>query len=347
MKKHLPRQMLFLFLFLQKEITLLTAPDIFSIASKKEFDKIALKVFRHQFDNNSVYRDFCVFLGKNKENVKSVAEIPFLPIQFFKTHEVLSSQDPVQATFTSSGTTGMSTSRHLVTDTGYYEQSFRQAFSQFYGNIEDYAVLALLPSYLEREGSSLIYMVEDLIQRSNNPHSGFYLSNYNELIAKLTVLDSEGQNILLIGVTYALLDLIEMRDFNLKNTIIMETGGMKGRRREMIREELHEALCKGFGVGEIHSEYGMTELLSQAYSLGHGIFECPPWMDILIRDTEDALTYIDYGKTGGINVIDLANINSCSFIATQDLGKKYPNQSFEVLGRFDNSDIRGCNLMVV
>jgi hypothetical protein len=326
---------------------LITAADIFTISTKKEFEKTALKVFRYQFDNNTVYRDFCSFLSKDKQNVKAVKDIPFLPIQFFKTHNVLSSADPVQVTFTSSGTTGMSTSRHLVTDVNYYEQSFRLAFSQFYGNIESYAVLALLPSYLEREGSSLIYMVEDLIQRSNNVDSGFYLNNYDELIAKLTALDTAGQNVLLIGVTYALLDLIEKQNITLKHTIIMETGGMKGRRREMIREELHEVLCKGFGVNEIHSEYGMTELLSQAYSLGNGIFECPPWMDILIRDTEDALTYVDVGKTGGINVIDLANINSCSFIATQDLGKKYPNQSFEVLGRFDNSDIRGCNLMVL
>lgn len=325
---------------------MVTAQDIFTISSKKEFEKITLKVFRHQYDNNTVYHDFCSFLNKDKQNVKSVKEIPFLPIQFFKSHDVLSSTDPVQETFTSSGTTGTVTSRHLVTDLSYYEQSFRKAFSQFYGNIEDYAVLALLPSYLQREGSSLIYMVDDLIQASNNPDSGFYLNNYDELISKLTTLDNGGQNVLLIGVTYALLDLIEKQHFNLKNTIIMETGGMKGRRKEMIREELHDVLCKGFGVSEIHSEYGMTELLSQAYSLGNGIFECPPWMDVLIRDTEDALSYIDYGKTGGINVIDLANINSCSFIATQDLGKKYTNQSFEVLGRFDNSDIRGCNLMV-
>ena len=325
---------------------MLTTTDIFTIASKKEFEKTTLKVFRHQYDNNAVYRDFCGFLNKDKNNVKSVKDIPFLPIQFFKSHDVVSTADPIKVTFTSSGTTGMVTSRHLVTDTDYYEQSFRLALSQFYGNIEDYAVLALLPSYLEREGSSLIYMVEDLIQGSNNPDSGFYLHNYDELIARLTQLDNAGQNVLLIGVTYALLDLIEKQSFNLKNTIIMETGGMKGRRREMIREELHEVLCSGFGVSKIHSEYGMTELLSQAYSLGDGIFECPPWMDILIRDTEDALNYIGYGKTGGINVIDLANINSCSFIATQDLGKKYPNQSFEVLGRFDNSDIRGCNLMV-
>lgn len=338
--------MLFYLYFCQNIYPLVTAQDIFTISSKKEFEKITLKVFRHQYDNNTVYHDFCNFLNKDKQNVKSVKEIPFLPIQFFKSHDVLSSTDPAQETFTSSGTTGTITSRHLVTDLDYYEQSFRKAFSQFYGNIEDYAVLALLPSYLQREGSSLIYMVDDLIQGSNNPDSGFYLNNYDELITKLITLDNAGQNVLLIGVTYALLDLIEKQDFDLKNTIIMETGGMKGRRKEMIREELHDILCKGFGVSEIHSEYGMTELLSQAYSLGNGVFECPPWMDILIRDTEDALSYIDYSKTGGINVIDLANINSCSFIATQDLGKKYTNQSFEVLGRFDNSDIRGCNLMV-
>jgi len=326
---------------------MLSTSDIFHIASKKEFEKITLKVFRHQYDNNPVYQNFCNLLKKNKMNVKSIAEIPFLPIQFFKSHEVISSADPVQFTFTSSGTTGTNTSRHLVTDMNYYEESFRLGFSQFYGNIEDYVVLALLPSYLEREGSSLIYMVEDLIERSNQPESGFYLHNYDELTEKLIALDHSGQNVILIGVTYALLDLIEKQNFQLKNTIIMETGGMKGKRKEIIREELHEILCKGFGVSKIHSEYGMTELLSQAYSLGDGVFECPPWMEILIRDTEDALSYVSEGKTGGINVIDLANFNSCSFIATQDLGKKNPNHSFEVLGRFDNSDIRGCNLMVI
>ena len=326
---------------------MINSNDIFTIASKKEFEKIALKVFRFQFDNNVVYQEFCTLLKKNKENVKTLTEIPFLPIQFFKSHKVLSSSEPVQATFTSSGTTGMQTSKHLVTDISLYEESYRNAFSEFYGNIEDYCVLALLPSYLDREGSSLIHMVDDLIQSSNHEDSGFYLNNYEELIAKLIELDNSGQNVLLIGVTYALLDLIEMNQFQLKNTIIMETGGMKGKRKEMIREELHYILCQGFGVPVIHSEYGMTELLSQAYSLGNGIFECPNWMQILIRDTEDALSYVNEGKTGGINVIDLANINSCSFIATQDLGKKYPNHSFEVLGRFDNSDIRGCNLMVV
>ncbi len=322
-------------------------PDIFSIGSQKEFEKITLKVFRHQYEHNQVYQDFCSLLKKDKTNVKSLEEIPFLPIQFFKSHAVLSSSKPIQETFTSSGTSGMVSSKHLVTDLSLYKQSFRKAFSQFYGNSEDYVILALLPSYLEREGSSLIYMVNDLIESSNHPESGFYLHNYDELVQQLIKIDSSGQNILLIGVTYALLDVVEKQTFQLKNSIIMETGGMKGKRKEIIREELHEILGNGFGVSAIHSEYGMTELLSQAYSLGNGIFECPPWMQILIRDTEDALTYVDFGKTGGINVIDLANINSCSFIATQDLGKKYPNHSFEVLGRFDSSDIRGCNLMVI
>jgi phenylacetate-coenzyme A ligase PaaK-like adenylate-forming protein len=336
-------------------------PDIFSISSQKQFEKAALKVYRFQYENNLVYREFCDFLKTDVQKVKSLEQIPFLPIQFFKSHKVVSNANPIQETFTSSGTTsplapkgGESheklapiTSKHFVTDITLYEESYRKGFSEFYGNIEDYVVLALLPSYLEREGSSLIYMVEDLIKMTNNPESGFYLHNHDELIEKLTRLDKAGQNVILIGVTYALLDLIEKHPFQLQNTIIMETGGMKGMRKEMIREELHEQLCQGFGVTAIHSEYGMTELLSQAYSLGNGVFECPSWMQILVRDTEDALTYVAAGKTGGINVIDLANVNSCSFIATQDLGKKNPNNSFEVLGRFDNSDIRGCNLMVI
>ena len=326
---------------------MITSQDLFSISSAKQFEKMALKVFRFQYDNNAVYREFCDLVTKDKQTVKSLKQIPFLPIQFFKSHNVVSTIDEPQTIFTSSGTTGSVTSRHLVTDVSLYVQSYRQAFSQFYGNIEDYTVLALLPSYLERKGSSLIHMVDDLIQLSNNPDSGFYLNDYDALVSKLLEQEHDDKNVLLIGVTFALLDLIEKQNFKLKNTIIMETGGMKGRRKEMIREELHEILTKGFGVKAIHSEYGMTELLSQAYSLGEGIFECPSWMQIHIRDTEDALTYISNGKTGGINVIDLANINSCSFIATQDLGKKYDNGSFEVLGRFDNSDIRGCNLMVL
>jgi phenylacetate-coenzyme A ligase PaaK-like adenylate-forming protein len=331
---------------LQKKI-LITATDIFAISSQKQFEKTALKVFRYQHENNLVYREFCDLMKVESQKIKTLQQIPFLPIQFFKSHTVVSNTNPVENTFTSSGTTGLTTSKHLVTDTSIYTESYQKGFSQFYGNIEDYVVLALLPSYLEREGSSLIYMVEDLIQLSNHDESGFYLHNHDELIKKLTELDQSGQNVILIGVTFALLDLIEKHQFQLQNTIIMETGGMKGRRKEMIRDELHQQLCKGFGVSAIHSEYGMTELLSQAYSLGEGVFECPSWIQILIRDTEDALTYIPQGKTGGINVIDLANINSCSFIATQDLGKKNPNNSFEVLGRFDNSDIRGCNLMVL
>jgi phenylacetate-coenzyme A ligase PaaK-like adenylate-forming protein len=325
----------------------MTTQDIFSIQNKKEFDKTALKVFRFQYQNNKVYRKFCDLLNTDVSEVKTIEKIPFLPISFFKSENVLSSENPIEITFTSSGTTGQNTSSHFVTDVSVYEQSYLQGFAEFYGNIEDYAVLALLPSYLEREGSSLIYMVEDLIQKSNNPDSGFYLHNYDELTEKLIKLDASGQNVLLIGVTYALLDLVEKHQFQLKNTIIMETGGMKGKRKEIIREELHEILKKGFGVDAIHSEYGMTELLSQAYSLGNGLFQCPSWMQILVRDTEDALTFVENGKTGGVNVIDLANFNSCSFIATQDLGKKYDNGSFEILGRFDNSDIRGCNLMVL
>lgn len=321
--------------------------DIFSISNNKQFEKIALKVFRFQYENNLVYRTFCEHLKVDKQAIKSIKQIPFLPISFFKSHHVVTGENAIQKTFTSSGTTGMTTSQHHIADLSLYEKSYRKGFSQFYGNIENYTVLALLPSYLEREGSSLIYMVQDLIDLSQNPDSGFYLHNYEELITKLIALDESGQNVILIGVTYALLDLIEMRKFQLKNTIIMETGGMKGKRKELIREDLHQQLCHGFGVEAIHSEYGMTELLSQAYSFGDGIFECPPWMQVLIRDTEDALSYVDSGKTGGINVIDLANINSCAFIATQDLGKKNPNTTFEVLGRFDNSDIRGCNLLVV
>lgn len=340
---------------------LMPEKDIFTIANPKQFEKIALKVFRYQYENNLVYREFCDLMKTDVQKVKTLQHIPFLPIQFFKSHNVVSTTNQVQEIFTSSGTTGLITSRHLVTDVSLYEQSYRNAFSQFYGNIEDYVVLALLPSYLDREGSSLIYMIDDLIQKTNNLDSNFYLKNHDELIEKIIKVSQENNDILLIGVTYALLDLLEYTNseqFQLQKPslwkgwmglglIIMETGGMKGKRKEMIREELHEILCNGFGVSSIHSEYGMTELLSQAYSLGNGIFECPSWMQILIRDPEDALTYLDNGKSGGINVIDLANINSCSFIATQDLGKKYPNNSFEVLGRFDNSDIRGCNLMVI
>ena len=320
---------------------------IFNIQNKYEFTEVALIVFKYQFKNNKVYRSFCDLLYIHPSNITTIEEIPFLPVQFFKNRKVISSLDEVQEIFTSSGTTGSATSKHLVTDINFYRESYLKGFAHFYGNIEEYAVLALLPNYLEREGSSLVFMVDDLIRKSKNLESGFYLDNIQELAKKLIELDKTGQKILLIGVSFALLDLIEMQQFNLKNTIIMETGGMKGRRKELVREELHTTLQNGFGVSKIHSEYGMTELLSQGYSKGDGLFATPPWMKILTRDTEDALTINALGKNGGINVIDLANYNSCSFIATQDLGKVHQNETFEIIGRFDNSDIRGCNLLVL
>jgi phenylacetate-coenzyme A ligase PaaK-like adenylate-forming protein len=320
---------------------------IFNIQTEQDFSKIALQVFKHQFTNNKVYRSFCDLLCVHPSDVKTVEEIPFLPIQFFKTHRILSSKEKPVITFESSGTTGSRTSKHLVTDLSMYTKSYLKGFAHFYGDIEEYAVLALLPNYLERKGSSLVFMVDDLIASSKHEESGFYLHNLEALAKKLIKLDESGQKTLLIGVSFALLDLIELHQFNLKNTIIMETGGMKGRRKELVREELHAVLQSGFGVSQIHSEYGMTELLSQGYSNGKGIFKTPSWMKILTRDTEDALSINPSGKNGGINVIDLANYNSCSFIATQDLGKVHDNQTFEIIGRFDNSDIRGCNLMVL
>ncbi len=320
--------------------------SIFTISSAREFEQKALEVFQYQFENNAVYRSFCDLLYKHPADIKSIEDIPFLPIEFFKSKTILSTPGNHEAVFSSSGTTGLKTSKHYVTDLNVYEASFRKAFQYFYGAIEDYCVLGLLPSYLERQGSSLIYMVNDFILQSRHPESGFYLNQYELLAEKLHTLDSSGQKILLIGVSFALLDLIEKHSFDLQHTVIMETGGMKGRRKELVRSELHSLLQKGFGVSQIHSEYGMTELLSQAYSRGNGRFFTPPWMKVFTRDTEDALTLIQ-NQNGGINVIDLANYNSCSFIATQDLGKIYNDGSFEVLGRFDSSDIRGCNLLVL
>lgn len=319
---------------------------IFEIKNKEEFNSLALETFRFQAENNLVYKEFISHLKIDVSKILTVAQIPFLPIQFFKSHRILSNNETVQQTFLSSGTTGMQQSKHLVTDLSLYEESYRKGFAHFYGAIEEYVVLALLPSYLEREGSSLIYMVEDLIARSNHEESGFYLQNLEELQETLLKLEKEKKKVLLIGVSFALLDLVESYQFSLKHTVVMETGGMKGKRKEMIREELHSILKEGFGLSEIHSEYGMTELLSQGYSKGYGVFETPPWMQILIRDTEDPLSLLQNGKAGGLNVIDLANKNSCSFIATQDLGKILSDGSFEILGRFDNSDIRGCNLMI-
>ncbi|MEO1032198.1 MAG: acyl transferase [Bacteroidota bacterium] len=320
---------------------------IFNINTNTEFEALALDIFRFQFENNAVYRSFCDLLYKHPSDVKSIADIPFLPIQFFKSHNVLSENKPIEKLFTSSGTTGSKTSNHHVTDINLYEKSYLNGFRHFYGPIEDYVVLALLPSYLEREGSSLIYMVNDLIMKSKHAESGFFLNDLSELAKTMQRLEDKKQKTLLIGVSFALLDLAEQFQFNLKHTIVMETGGMKGRRKEIIRQELHDILSSSFGVDQIHSEYGMTELLSQAYSRGHGVFDCPPWLKIITRDPEDPFSLQAPNKTGGINVIDLANINSCAFIATQDLGKVYEDGQFEVIGRFDHSDIRGCNLMAL
>lgn len=324
---------------------------IFSIKNESAFQEQALLIFKHQATHNPVYKQYLKTLGTTVEHVHTIQQIPFLPIELFKSHQLITGTDPVQETFTSSGTTGTQQSRHFVTDLSLYEESYRRAFQLFYGNVSDYCILALLPSYLEREGSSLIYMAEDLIKRSQNQDSGFYLRNHVELLHKLEQLEQKKQKTILLGVTYSLLDLAELYTTQnrkpLQHTFIMETGGMKGKRKEMIREELHQVLCTAFGVSSIHSEYGMTELLSQAYSRGEGKFACPPWMHILIRDTNDPFSFLPDNKTGGINVIDLANINSCAFIATQDLGKTFVNGTFEVLGRFDASDVRGCNLLVV
>lgn len=325
---------------------LMKTDAVFKIISPSEFKETALRMFRFQYQNNKVYGDFCNHLNRHPDHVKTLSDIPYLPIQFFKTHQILTGTGPVEEIFTSSGTTG-STSKHYLTDTSLYRKSYRNTFQHFYGTVKNYTILALLPAYLERKGSSLIYMVHDLIKQSGTPESGFYLHNLKALKEKLIALDATGKPILLIGVSFALLELAAQYKFRLKNTIIMETGGMKGRRKEMIRTQLHRILCSSFGVTKIHSEYGMTELLSQAYSTGNGIFKPPPWMKIMIRETEDPLTFQAFGKTGGINIIDLANRNSCAFIATQDLGRSYADGSFEVLGRFDHADIRGCNLMLL
>jgi len=319
---------------------------IFSISSVDEFNDTALEIFNFQYLNCKLYKSFVDYLGIKLHDVDHFKKIPFLPIEFFKNNRVYSSLKPYEKIFASSGTTSSELSNHYIADLSVYYKSFRTCFELFYGNIRDYCVLALLPSYLERQDSSLIFMVKDLINRSNYKDSGFYLDNYEKLAKKLNELKSKNRKVLLIGVSFALLDLAEKYSFDMPDIIVMETGGMKGRRKEITRNEVHGILCKCFNVNSIHSEYGMTELLSQAYSKGEGIFITPPWMKILIRDVNDPLTLLENNRTGGINVIDLANYNSCSFIATQDLGKLHCQGSFEVLGRFDASDIRGCNLMI-
>jgi phenylacetate-coenzyme A ligase PaaK-like adenylate-forming protein len=309
------------------------------------FEEKALEIFRFQALENNIYRNFITALKVNPEDVKSIEEIPFLPVSFFKTHKVISGNASAEIIFTSSGTAG-ETSSHYVKDTGLYIESFSRSFRQFYGDIKEYCFLALLPSYLEREGSSLVYMCDHLIKESGHSLSGFYLHNRKELQEHLQQLKKQQQKTLLLGVTYALLDQAAEFPVDFPELIIMETGGMKGRRKEMIREEVHDILKKGFNVPAIHSEYGMTELLSQAWSLENGVYFCPPWMKVLIRNVNDPMEVSTVGS-GGVNIIDLANIYSCSFIATQDLGILYPDHSFTINGRFDNSDLRGCNLMIL
>ncbi|MPQ48092.1 acyl transferase [Marinifilum sp. N1E240] len=319
---------------------------IFNISNNEEFEKLTIEVFQYQAKNNKVYKEYLHHLNCNINSVNQICQIPFLPIEFFKSHKITSTSVTAKAIFTSSGTTGSLTSRHFVPDLGIYEASFTKGFEQYYHSVKDYCILALLPSYLEREGSSLIYMMEHMIKDSNHPKSGFYLHNHEELIATISELKKSNQKILLLGVSFALLDLAEKYKLDFSDVIIMETGGMKGRRKEITREELHAFLCDRLNVTEVHSEYGMTELLSQAYSKGNSLFHTPSWMKIMIRDTYDPFSYEKIGRSGGVNVIDLANVHSCAFIETQDLGRMHTDGSFEILGRFDHSDIRGCNLLI-
>lgn len=322
---------------------------IFAVKNQTELETVAMDVFRFQYQNNPVYNQYVRELGRKPQHINSLKDIPFLPIEFFKTHDVLCKQQ-VQTpptVFTSSGTTGMERSRHIVAYPDIYETNFNRIFHYFYGNSENYCILALLPAYLERKGSSLVYMMQQLINQSKNKNSGFYLYNHEPLYHILQYNEKAQQPTLLLGVTFALLDFATQYGFPLQHTIVMETGGMKGRREELTRSEVHNILKTKFQVDTIHSEYGMTELLSQAYSKGNGVFYLPPPMKILIRDTYDPFFYLEHGKTGGINVLDLANLYSCSFIETKDLGQTFADGGFEVTGRFDNSDIRGCNLLTI
>ena len=318
---------------------------ILNISSSQEFEKYSIEIFNYQFEKNTIYREFCRLTGKNPSNIRSSFEIPFLPIQFFKTHKIISSNQPIKKTFYSSGSTKNNLSKHHIIDLKLYEDCFLKIFMDFYGSPSQYNIIALLPTYLENKNSSLIYMVNKLIEKSENKHSGFYLDNYKELKEKLLYLEEGDKKTILFGVSYALLNLIDFHKFKLKKTIIMETGGMKGKRKELIKSELHQMLKIGFGVKNINSEYGMTELISQAYSIHNEKFKSPPWMKIYIRESEDPMNIKTDNKSGGINIIDLANYNSCSFIATDDLGKLDKDGNFEILGRLDNSDQRGCSLL--
>ena len=319
---------------------------IFNIQNHSDFKKQCLDIYHFQYQNNYVYQNYCNMICENPININEINKIPFLPISFFKTKKILS-VDKFEKVFYSSGTTTKSRSKHFISDLKLYQESFINNFRLNYGNINQYTILALLPNYYENKDSSLIYMADKLIHLTKSNESGFYLDDYSKLSKKLIELDIKNERkTILIGVPYALLDLIDFNQFQLNNTIIMETGGMKGKRKEMVRKELHEKLKLGFGVKKIHSEYGMTELLSQAYSQGDGVFKTPFWMKAFIRDINDAQNLDFNKKSGAINIIDLANYNSCSFIATDDMGKLVNDDEFEVIGRIDNSDLRGCNLLI-
>lgn len=320
--------------------------QIFKIRDEKHFLDMALQVFKFQYENLEVYRQYCDLIHCRKQLVFDYKDIPFLPIDFFRSYRIFISDKKADLIFSSSGTTGSQTSHHEIADIELYRKSLTKGFEYFYGNIKDYCLLALLPSYLERSGSSLVYMAKTLINLTEHPDSGFYLNDLERLSETLKRLRRTHQKTILIGVTYALMDLAKLYPLDFPDLIIMETGGMKGKKKEMVREEVHQILKKAFHCLSIHSEYGMTELLSQAYSKDRGIFYPVPWMKVLIRNMDDPLSLAPHGQTGGINVIDLANLYSCSFIAVQDIGKLYSNGGFEVMGRYDKSLVRGCNLMV-
>lgn len=318
--------------------------DIFNV-SAANFEELAIRVFRFQYEHNQLYRKYTDALHINPAEVRSIVQIPFLPISFFKTNEVHTTDFTAEVVFESSGTTQTLNSRHFVKSKTLYRESFNRGFELFYGPVHEWCILALLPAYLERSGSSLVFMTKELIEQSRHPASNFYLYDHDELVSTIQRLESEGQKTMLLGVTFALLDLAEKYRLSLNNTKVMETGGMKGRHREMVRPELHEYLQSRWGLSQIDAEYGMTEMLSQAYSAGNGIFRSVPWLKVLVRDENDPLD-IRVSGTGVMNVIDLANIYSCAFIATDDGGRIHPNGDFEILGRTDHSDLRGCSLMV-
>lgn len=319
--------------------------SLFSITNEN-FDQYALDLFRYQAEHNLIYKSFLHHLQINPSKIKKVKHIPFLPIEFFKKHIIKTSSFQEKTIFQSSGTTGEQTSNHYIEDISFYLKNCQTIFESFYGDISNYTVLALLPAYLERKNSSLVLMADDFIKKSKCDFSGFYLYNIDDLQHTLKQCMKDQKKILLLGVTFALIDFAEKYPMSLQNTVIMETGGMKGRKKEMIRSDVHTLLKSAFHVQNIHSEYGMTELLSQGYSKGNGIFETPPWLQIHLREIDDPFSINNQQRYGAINIIDLANIDSCAFIATQDLGK-LSSKGFEIIGRIDNSDIRGCNLLVV